>query len=229
MTTATKRYVFLGCGDMAREIRCLVERQAARRGDQLRIVYYVDDVRDVAGRTDLVCQDLDELIRRCPPGEWKPVSCVGIPEVRRRFYHAFRQLGYEFDTIVSDRAIVETSHAIAEGSIIFPGAVLAVGTRLGKNCAVYFNAVVGHDCEIGDHSVINPGANLAGRIVGGEAVLYGIGATILQGCTIGAESIVAAGSAVLADVPPRVTMLGVPARPWPRPEAAAPTRSLDAS
>jgi sugar O-acyltransferase (sialic acid O-acetyltransferase NeuD family) len=196
---------------MAREIRAIAERQATRRGEPLEIVYFVDDVGELGDRSDVVCQDLQQLVRRCPPDSWKPISCVGFPEVRRRFYQTFHHLGYEFGVIVSEDAIVETHHAVGEGSVVFPGAVLAVGSRIGRNCAVYFNVVVGHDCDIGDHSVINPGVNMAGRVSGGEAVLYGIGATVLQGRRIGADSVIAAGSAVLTDVASGVTVLGVPA------------------
>jgi acetyltransferase-like isoleucine patch superfamily enzyme len=42
----------------------------------------------------------------------------------------------------------------------------------------------------------------------------GVGAVILPGITIGEDGVVAAGSVVTKDVPPRMIVLGSPAKPF---------------
>jgi serine O-acetyltransferase len=49
----------------------------------------------------------------------------------------------------------------------------------------------------------------------GDRVFIGAGARVLGNIDIGAEAIIGANAVVVTDVPPRTTMVGVPARPLP--------------
>ncbi len=75
-------------------------------------------------------------------------------------------------------------------------------------------AVVGNNCSF-LHAVTLGGS---GKETGdrhpkiGENVLIGAGAKVLGNITVGDGSRIAAGSVVLADVPPNVTVAGVPAK-----------------
>jgi serine acetyltransferase len=53
---------------------------------------------------------------------------------------------------------------------------------------------------------------LAGRVRVGAGAFIGMGAKIIQCLSVGDEATVGAGAVVLADVPPGVTVAGVPAR-----------------
>lgn len=80
--------------------------------------------------------------------------------------------------------------------------------------------VVGETAEIGDHCSILHSVTLGGTGKAdedrhpkiGNGVLIGTGAKILGNISVGDCSRVAAGSVVLKDVPPRVTVAGVPAK-----------------
>jgi acetyltransferase-like isoleucine patch superfamily enzyme len=74
---------------------------------------------------------------------------------------------------------------------------------------------------IGPHVHLGPGVNLCGAVEVGEGTLVGVGACAIPCSRIGEWSIVGAGSAVTADVPPRTTVGGVPARPLARREERA--------
>jgi acetyltransferase-like isoleucine patch superfamily enzyme len=64
--------------------------------------------------------------------------------------------------------------------------------------------------------VLNHGVNVSGAVTVGDRVLLGSGSTVLQGLTIGDDAVVGAGAVVVRDVPPGVTVVGVPARPVAR-------------
>jgi len=64
--------------------------------------------------------------------------------------------------------------------------------------------------EAGAH--VAPGATLAGLVQIGACAFIGTGAAVLPRCRVGADAIVGAGAVVVADVPPGVTVYGVPAR-----------------
>lgn len=101
---------------------------------------------------------------------------------------------------------------IGEGSILCAGAVLTNDIVLGKHVLLNLNCTVGHDTRIGDCSSIMPGVNIAGQVTIGEAVLIGSGANIKNRVRIGDQSKIGMGAAVIQDIGPGVTAVGVPAK-----------------
>ena len=127
----------------------------------------------------LACSELAELVKRCPPPDWKAIIAIGLPDIRAKVFGELRGAGYSFATIISHYAVVETDD-VGEGSVVFPGACLAIGARIGCDVVINYNAVIGHDTLIGAHSVISPGVNLGGWVVGGERVMYCIGSSCVE-------------------------------------------------
>ena len=94
-----------------------------------------------------------------------------------------------------------TSDAIGEGFCLRH----AVGTlvsaeSIGRNCIIHQLVTIGYSADdalptIGDDVTIYPGATIVGKVHLGD------------GCVVGANSL------VVADVPPKATVVGVPARP----------------
>jgi len=72
--------------------------------------------------------------------------------------------------------------------------------------------IVGYDATILCHEFLQEEYRL-GDVVVGERAMIGAGAVVLPGVRIGAGAQVAANSLVDDDVPPGVTVAGVPARP----------------
>ncbi len=90
-------------------------------------------------------------------------------------------------------------------------------------------AVVGDNCSF-LHAVTLGGS---GKATGdrhpkiGAGVLIGAGAKVLGNIHVGNCALIAAGSVVLADVPPNMTVAGVPARIVGRAACAEPARTMD--
>ncbi|MCU0954718.1 MAG: serine O-acetyltransferase [Hyphomicrobium sp.] len=90
-------------------------------------------------------------------------------------------------------------------------------------------AVVGDNCSF-LHAVTLGGS---GKATGdrhpkiGSGVLIGAGAKVLGNIHVGNCALIAAGSVVLQDVPPNMTVAGVPARVVGRVACAEPARSMD--
>ena len=207
----TMRYLFIGAGDLAREITQIAEENAVILNRKIEIVYFSEISSDSPLWKDkIIYTGHEEILKHCPPDKWNTICCVGDPTLRARFYDEFIKLNYKFGKIVSTLTTIE-SDMIMEGTVIFPGVRIAIGCQIKRNVVINYNAVIGHDTVIGDHSVISPGVNLGGRIIGGEAVLYGIGASVLQRIKIGNGAVIAAGSSVWLHVPDDITMVGVPA------------------
>ncbi len=207
--TSTHRYLLLGAGDLARESARILQDSAAAEGAHCEVVAYNDRVLGSPefGRQ---CLSLEQALEQCPPLEWKALGCLGSPRLRESMYARFRDVGYLFATAIHPDATVFADE-IGPGCIVFPGARLAIGSRLAEDIVVNFNAGIGHDCLIGAHSNISPGVQLGGHVHGGKRVVYGIGSSVLQGRRIEDDAVISAGSAVWSNVDSGVTMIGVPA------------------
>lgn len=142
------------------------------------------------------------------------VGGVGNNTLRQRLFERALASGFTLINAVHPRAIVADSVQLCRGVTIMAGAILNPDTRLGDNVIVNTGAIVDHDCQIGEHTHISPGAVLAGGVSTGIGVHIGVGATVRQGIIVGDGAVVGAGAVVVRNVPPRVVVVGVPARRW---------------
>lgn len=205
--------VVVGAGGMGRE--ALSWLQDAQPGRE--VVGFLDEGMRV-GTTVVgvpVLGALDWL------SEHRAASVVGIgsPSARRDVVARLRGLGASLVTVVHPSAAIGPDVVIGPGSIVGPNVTLTRDIDLGEAVIVNYGAQVGHDCSIGAHAFIAPGVNLAGNVTVGEGADVGIGASVIQGVTVGAWSRIGAGAAVVDDLAPHVTAVGVPCRPLPGQDA----------
>jgi len=139
---------------------------------------------------------------------------VGNSAMQRRaeLWALLRECDLPTPSLVHPRAIVSRSSRVGDGSVVFGGCVLGVGTEVGVNGVCYSGVIVEHDCRIGDHCYLSPGVVLSGDVTIERGAFLGAGAVVVPGVRIGAGAVVAAGAVVIDDVPPGATVIGVPAR-----------------
>lgn len=114
---------------------------------------------------------------------------------------------------------------------INPAAELGRGTFIDHATGV----VIGETAVVGDDVSILHGVTLGGtgKEAGdrhpkiGEGVLLGAGATVLGNISIGHCSRIAAGSMVIKDIPPNVTVAGIPGKVVGVAGCSEPSRSMD--
>ncbi|HEX2843277.1 serine O-acetyltransferase [Hyphomicrobium sp.] len=114
---------------------------------------------------------------------------------------------------------------------IHPAARLGKGLMMDHATGV----VIGETAAVGDNCSLLHAVTLggSGKQTGdrhpkiGSCVLIGAGAKVLGNIHVGNSSRIAAGSVVLQDVPPHVTVAGVPARVVGPAGAAEPGRTMD--
>lgn len=127
---------------------------------------------------------------------------------------------------IGDFAQLRERAAIGAGATV--GAFVSVDpeVRVGERASVQTRCYLARGSTIEADAFLGPGVTLAnddtmGRHAAGEelrgptlrrACRVGAGAVIRPGVEIGEEAFVAAGAVVVADVPPRAVVMGVPAR-----------------
>lgn len=154
-------------------------------------------------------------------------------------------------------ALPQGQPKVGEGTFLAPNATLVGDVVLGKNCSVWFNAVlrgdvmpirIGDDTNIQDGSIVHGTYKKCGTTIGqrvtvghgvilhgceiGDRVLIGMGAIIMDKAKISSDSIVAAGALVTEEkeFPEGVLIVGRPAkvmRPLTAEERAFLNKSAD--
>ncbi len=115
-------------------------------------------------------------------------------------------------------------------SLIHPGVQIGLNTKIGRGCIVRTEcniscditigdfvtimgySVLGHDCIVKDWAHLGAYSFLGGFSEVGESATLHPGVRLLPHTKVGSNAIVGAGSVVLRNVKPRVTVFGVPAK-----------------
>lgn len=137
---------------------------------------------------------------------------IGTPPVRATLSTRCCEAGYRLATLIHATAYVSGDVPVGEGTVVYPHATIMTGCAIGRGCLVNTNASIGHETTLGDFVNLNPGAAVAGRVRIGSQAYIGIGAVILENLSIGEGAVIGAGAVVTRDVPPDVTVIGIPAR-----------------
>jgi len=134
--------------------------------------------------------------------------------LRREVQARLESQGWSFCGVRHPSAIVSAHARIGAGVHLMAGCVVQPGAVVGAGCIVNTGAILEHDVVLGEYVHIAPGAVVCGNTRVGDYSHIGAGAVLLQGLSFGSESIIGAGAVVVTSHPGRVTLIGVPARPW---------------
>ena len=128
------------------------------------------------------------------------VGNIHTPNLRAQLFHDARNLGFTLPVVVSPQAYVSRHASIGDGTMVFHGAVVNAGARIGMNCIVNSRSLVEHDVAVGDHCHISTGAILNGDVRVGSWSFVGSASVVKQGLILGEHSFLGMGIALKRDL-----------------------------
>jgi len=171
-------------------------------------------------------EDIDAIMARDPAARSRTEVVLCYPGLHAVVVHRLAHRVWSNGAPVLGRVISHVGRMLT-GIEIHPGAT--IGRRVfidhGMGC------VIGETAEVGDDVTLYHGVTLGGVALEKTkrhptlepGVIVGAGAKVLGPITVGAGARIGANAVVLKDVPPGVTMLGIPAKQaLPRASEAAP-------
>lgn len=194
--------VMIGGGGHASVLVDLLKRQ----NRDIVAVISPDDVSQRAVFAGMLHLSQDSDIQRFAPESVLLVNGVGIlPKsgVREKITQYFLELGYRFERVIDNSALVSEFVELGEGVQIFANATVQTGAKVGDFSVVNTGAVVEHDCLIGAHNHVAPNATLCGQVTTGHRCYIGANATVLQSLALGDTVIVGAGAIVTKPLSPK--------------------------
>lgn len=209
------KMVVLGGGGCAGEVLDVVDALVAD-GASIDVLGVLDDGHPDSGRLAGWGVEwlgaIDHLSSL--PLEVAVVAGIGSPSVRRTVLA--RATGRTSPTLVHpDATVARRSVELGAGVVVCAGVRIQSHVRIGRHVHLNQNATIGHDVVIGDHSVLSPLVAVSGNAVLEEGCFVGAGVALNPGVRLGAGSVVGSGAAVVTDVRPGATVVGVPARDLP--------------
>jgi sugar O-acyltransferase (sialic acid O-acetyltransferase NeuD family) len=203
------RVAIAGAGGMGREALAWL-RDA--RPDVDPIAFFVADAAERPTGADVALEIATAVEELVDLGVGSVVLAIGDNVRRRTVAQQIEEAGLVDLAVVHPTAFLGPGVSVAPGGLVAPGVILTRDIAVGRGTVVNYGARAGHDCALGDYVFIAPGAVLTGAVVVGAGAFVGAGAVVLPSVRIGTAACVGAGAVVTADVPPGVTVIGVPAR-----------------
>ncbi len=140
------------------------------------------------------------------------IVAIGDCRIRRSFAEMLSSANVELINAIHPSANIASTATLGKNIVIAAGVVVCAHCQIGNSVILNTGCIVDHESIIANSAHICPGAKLAGRVIVESGAFVGIGATIIQNLRIGTDAVVGAGAVVIKDVPPDVTVVGVPAK-----------------
>ena len=140
------------------------------------------------------------------------IVAIGDNDIRAKTFCSAQKCGERIVNAIHPTAVLAPDVQLGEGVTVCAHVVVNTGTVIGDNVILNTGCTVDHHNHIGSHAHVAPGAHLGGNVHIGEGALVGIASAIIPNRRVGDWAVVGAGAAVVNDVLPHSTVVGVPAK-----------------
>jgi sugar O-acyltransferase (sialic acid O-acetyltransferase NeuD family) len=205
-----KKLFIIGAGGFGRELYAWAS-QHADCGHAWAIAGFLDDNPDALGKFGRFAP-VHPLTGHKPSNEFTYLIGLGMPALKEKLVSPLIAAGAEFLTFIHPQALIGARVKLGQGVVICPGAILSVDIEVGDFAMVNLNCTIGHDASLGPWTSLSAQCDITGYVRVADRVFMGSRASVIPDKSVGSRAIIGAGAVVVRDVPPNVTVVGIPAR-----------------
>lgn len=208
--------VVFGAGGFGREVVVLLRDIERAEPGSWELIGFVDDaVPNLALCSALGVPYLGDRAdaEAKAPGGTHFVAAIGSSHARKSVSEDLVSMGWNPAILVHPSAWIGDCVTLGPGSVVCAGSILTTNISFGQGGQINLSCTVGHDVVAGEYVTLSPAVSLSGAVTLGDLATVYTRAAVNPGISIGAEAVVGAGAVVAKEVPPGVTVVGVPAKP----------------
>ena len=212
-----KHVAIFGVSGFGREVMPLARKKWADSGESHQLVFVDDNPPAPECNGHRVHTYADWLAQ---PASRRFINiAIADSVVRQKLAERCAGDGIKFFEVRAPNVVQLDDVQLGEGAILCSFVHLTSNVRVGKHFHANIYSYVAHDCVIGNYVTFAPGVMCNGNVVVEDHAYIGTGAVIKQGqpgqpLVIGRGAIVGMGAVVTKSVPPGVTVVGNPAKPF---------------
>lgn len=140
------------------------------------------------------------------------ICALGDVRYKKMYAELILQRGGRFISLVHPSVELGSNARIGSGCILIGACIVNCDVSIGDFVTVMGYSVLGHDAVVGDWSHLGAYSFMGGFSRVGDMVTLHPGVRLLPHKRIGDNAVVGAGSVVLRNVSPGVTVFGIPAK-----------------
>lgn len=137
---------------------------------------------------------------------------IGDIDSRKIWFEKIENMNLRTFNIIDRSAIISKSVKIGTGNFVGKLAVINADSVIGNNNIINTKTLVEHECNVGNHTHLSTNSVINGNVVVEDNVFLGSSSVCNGQLKIGKGAIIGSGSVVINDIPPKVTVVGVPAK-----------------
>lgn len=193
------KVIIVGAGSMAETVASILQ------GDKnFQIVGFTDKDNRSKGKKILGIEVigshaiLKDLFRQGITG--MVVAIGGYNNIREKYFHEFKEIGFEMINVIHHSAIIDPSAVIGEGVIIGPGCIISPSVKIERNTILSAGVIISANVQIADNVYIGIGSIINGGSSIRRNAFLSAGCLIGPGVTIGKNAEVSQGKAVMKSI-----------------------------
>ena len=199
------KHIILGAGGTGKTIAGMIETQLSN-------IYFLDD--KLEGRKINGFEVLGRIKDISNFKNDKFIVGFGSTYLKQRIklFKDMKEKEFKFFNAIHKDIFLDRTAQLGNGIFIAAKCIINPNVKIGDNSIICVSSTIDHDSILGKQVYISPGVNISGGAIIEDNVFIGTNATILPCIKIGENAIIGAGTVVINNIPPNVTVVGVPGK-----------------